>query len=174
MATDTDDTDLPLDPGEYTVDEAKAAVEDGEFAPATLHAIEQAEREGKDRVTLTEWLADRHDYDPDAVTVDTDDGPDNADPSRIGARRETDAPTLGDDDYDPAEHHAWAPGEVPSPEDIPLVAVRPPNEGGHAGYWFENGAARVVRRNKRVDRAIVDGTLEYLGRMPNREDGDYL
>lgn len=173
--TTTDAT--AFDVRQQTVEEAKAWVRENDPSDEVLHKIEQAERNTADRVTLTEWLADRHDYDPDAVSVDTDESPDEsaAAPERVGPPRETDAPTLGDDDYDPATDAAWAPGKVPSPDDIPLVVVSPPGEGMYAGYWFENGAAKVVARNRRVDDAIVDGPLTYRGTPPaDATDGDTL
>jgi hypothetical protein len=169
--------DHDFDISECTVEEAKEAIREGDFADEQLHAFEQRERETESRVTLTEWLADRHDYDPDAVTVDTDEAPAESAvaPERTGPARETDAPTVGDDDYDPATDSAWAPGEVPTPDDIPLVVVVPPAEGMFAGYWFEGARPKVVARNRRVDRAIVDGPLVYRGTAPaDADDGETL
>lgn len=166
--------ELP-DPGDGTVTDVKDWVREHDPVDAHLYALEQLERDGENRSTLTEWLADRHDFDPDAETADTDEpAGDDAAPAREGPPRETDVPTLGDDDYDPAVHAAWAPGEVPTPDDIPLVAVAPPGEGSYAGYWFEGGRPKVVRRTKRVDRAIVDGPLDYRGDAGDHSDGDTL
>lgn len=169
-----------IDPSEHTVAEVKAYVRDRDrdrdADAAKLWRLEQAERDGNDRVTLTEWLAERHDHepDPDALTVDTDSPGDDHAPARVGAARADawDEPTLGDPAYDPQSHYAFAPGDVPNPDDIPLVEVAPPHEGSFAGYWFTDGRPKVVARNKRVDRAIVDGPLEYRTDRPNAEEGE--
>lgn len=169
-------------PGEYTVDEVKEWVRDNDPDGDDLRALYRDERDGKDRVTLTDWLESRADgdplWDPAAEQVDTDEPADPADasPDRVGPPRETDAPTLGDDDYDPTEHRAWAPGEVPRPADVPLVAVAPADAAGMiAGYYFETRReVKAVRRNRRVDNAIADGDLRYLHDAPDREDGETL
>lgn len=167
-----------IDPSDHTVEEVKAWVraDDRELADSQLADLEAAERDGKNRVTLTEWLEERHAYDPDALTVDTDAPADDHAPRRAGAPvgDDWDQPTLGDPEYDPATHYAWAPGEVPTGDEgaLPLVEVAPPSEGSFAGYWFEGGQSKVVRRNKRVDRAIVDGPLQYRGDRPNAAEGD--
>lgn len=167
------------DPSEYTVDEVKDWVRDNEDALAdkTLYDLEHDERDGDDRTTLIEWIADRHDYDPAAEQVETDEpaSDEDAAPERQGVPRESQLPTLGDREYDPATHAAWGPGEVPDPDAIPLVVVNPPRAGGYAGYWFEGGRPKVVARNKRVDAAIVDGPLQYRGDAPDgRSEGESL
>lgn len=178
MSEDLDDwDDVPHD---VTVAEAKDAIRTMEDAGAlddeALYHVHQREIEGQDRTTLTEWLNSRYDYDPAAEQVDTDDPADPADaaPARRGPPRTTDQPTLGDDEYDPNEHHAWAPGEVPTPSDIPLVAVRAERAGHIAGYHFRPDELKVVARNRRVDDAIVDGALDYRYDAPTHEDGETL
>lgn len=175
-AFDTDAvSEADIDPADNTVEAVKGWVreheDDDDVDDVFLYALERVERAGNDRVTLTEWLAERHDYDPDpdAVTADTDAPADDTRPAREGPARERDddQPLPGDDDYDPNVHSAFAPGEVPSRDALATIVVAPPHEGMFAGYFFEGGQQKVVVRNRRVDTAIVDGPLEYRGTAPD-------
>ena len=76
-------------------------------------------------------------------------------------------------DYDPRTESAFVTGVVPSMSAIPLIKVglEPNTEPGYYGGLFFADARETknTSRTRRVDSAIVNGQLRYLGKAESTE-----
>jgi hypothetical protein len=76
-------------------------------------------------------------------------------------------------DYDPRTESAFVTGVVPSTSAVPQIKVglEPDTEPGYyGGLFFDDARERKnVSRTRRVDTAIVNGRLRYLGKAESTE-----